>query len=132
MWAPCRPKTRKERNLDSRCTKAPSYSPDGTTDLLVSAGVASMNDDRFRWDFGPVPADEIAFAMSLFLAAAQRKILPKKRPTTEAELSNGQEAQRVFVSLVPLRPVPFPKAAEFSERTHHRSSGAHNLAGDNR
>jgi len=72
-----------------------------------------MNADRFRWDFGRVPADEIAFAMSLFLAAAQRKILPKKRPTTEAELSNGQEAQRVFVSLVPLRPVPFPKAAEF-------------------
>ncbi len=72
-----------------------------------------MNEDRSRWDFGPVPADEIAFAMSLFLAAAQRKILPNKRPRTETELSIGQQAQHVFVSLVPSQPVGFPKAAEF-------------------
>ena len=75
--------------------------------------VTNISDDHRKWDFGPVPADEIAFAMSLFFAAAQRKILPSKRPTTEAELSIGQEAQRVFVSLVPPRPVSFPKAAEF-------------------
>lgn len=72
-----------------------------------------MTDDRFTWDWGPVPADEIAFAMSLFVAAAQRKILPDKTPTTEAELLIGQEAQRVFVSLVPQKSVPFPKAAAF-------------------
>lgn len=79
----------------------------------MSCGVASMNNDSFRWDLGPVPADEIAFAMSLFVAAAQRKILPTTRPTTEAQLLIGQEAQRVFVTLVPSKPVPFPKAAEF-------------------
>ena len=49
--------------------------------------------------------------MALFVAAAKGRILPKKRPTTEVELSDGQEARRVFMSLVPFVPSPYLKAS---------------------
>ncbi len=51
--------------------------------------------------------------MSLFMAAAQGKVLPKKQPVTEIELVVGQEAQRVYVALVPTEPTSLPKGAEF-------------------
>jgi hypothetical protein len=50
-----------------------------------------MNDDRFRWDFGPVPADEIAFAMSLFLAAAHVKSCPRRDPQLKPSLPTGRK-----------------------------------------
>ena len=55
--------------------------------------------------------------MALFFAAAQRKLLPKRKPTTEAELAVGQEGERVFVALVPPLPAPFPKTAELRGST---------------
>lgn len=54
--------------------------------------------------------------MALFVAAGTRKVLPKRIPSTEIERLSRREAGRVFVTLVPSRPVPFlsPSGSEGS------------------
>lgn len=84
--------------------------PDGRSTGV--SGVASIRVHGFAWDFGPVAADEIAFAMALFVAAASRRVLPKRLIATEIELSERREAGRVFLNLVPSRPVPFLRSSE--------------------
>ncbi len=58
--------------------------------------------------FPPVPAEEIAFALTLFVAAANGQSAPPVRPDNSAELLDLQECRRVYLALCPDRSAGLP------------------------